>query len=302
MKRIFLILLLCTVAAMAGKAQLLYKISGNGLTKPSYILGTYHLASASFADSIKGIREAKANTIQVYGELIMSDLMTQGNMQKMQNAMLLPDGKTLQGVLTKEQMQRLNVFMKKYIGADMSNPMVASQMGKMSPQALLTTFTVLMYMKSHPGKVDPAKFIDNYFQQEALSKGKIVGGFESMDYQIKVLFQGTSMERQVEQLMCLVDNEKFFGEITEKITNAYYAQDMKALQAAVDEKIGNSCDSTPEEDAQLVSDRNQNWVKLMPDVMKSAPTLFVVGAAHLPGDKGVLALLTQAGYRVDALR
>lgn len=50
MKRLFVIFAL-TIVTMSASAQLLYKISGKGLSSPSYIVGTYHLAPASFADS-----------------------------------------------------------------------------------------------------------------------------------------------------------------------------------------------------------------------------------------------------------
>lgn len=36
--------------------------------------------------------------------------------------------------------------------------------------------------------------------------------------------------------------------------------------------------------------------------MKDAPTLFVVGAGHLPGNNGVLNLLKQAGYSVEPMK
>ena len=38
----------------------------------------------------------------------------------------------------------------------------------------------------------------------------------------------------------------------------------------------------------------------MPAIMTEAPTLFVVGAGHLPGDNGVLNLLKQQGYTIEA--
>lgn len=57
MKRImFVALLVC--ATLGTQAQILFKISGKGLQAPSYIVGTYHLASVSFVDSIPGIRQA----------------------------------------------------------------------------------------------------------------------------------------------------------------------------------------------------------------------------------------------------
>ena len=58
MKRILFSAFLLFVALIGIQAQLLWKISGNGLSKPSYIIGTYHLAPASFADSIPGLKKA----------------------------------------------------------------------------------------------------------------------------------------------------------------------------------------------------------------------------------------------------
>ena len=43
---------------------LLWKVSGNGLSKPSYILGTHHLAHVSYVDSIPGLRSAMETTEQ----------------------------------------------------------------------------------------------------------------------------------------------------------------------------------------------------------------------------------------------
>jgi uncharacterized protein YbaP (TraB family) len=40
----------------------------------------------------------------------------------------------------------------------------------------------------------------------------------------------------------------------------------------------------------------------MPAIMKQAPTFFAVGAGHLPGEKGVLQLLRNAGYTVEGVK
>ena len=49
----------------------------------------------------------------------------------------------------------------------------------------------------------------------------------------------------------------------------------------------------------LISGRNANWAKKMPEMMSAKNTLFVVGAAHLVGEKGVLQLMRDAGYVVE---
>ena len=70
----------------------------------------------------------------------------------------------------------------------------------------------------------------------------------------------------------------------------------------MDMKLNSHCDATPEEEAAILSNRNANWLTKMPDIMAQKPTLFAVGAGHLPGDKGVLNLLRQAGYKVEPVK
>ena len=92
MKRIFLTSVLAIVAIVGVNAQLLYKISGNGIGKPSYIVGTYHLAPASYVDSIPGANEALASVEQVCGEVDMAEMESMAGVQKLMAAMMLPDG------------------------------------------------------------------------------------------------------------------------------------------------------------------------------------------------------------------
>ncbi|MDY5034870.1 MAG: TraB/GumN family protein, partial [Prevotella sp.] len=47
--------------------------------------------------------------------------------------------------------------------------------------------------------------------------------------------------------------------------------------------------------------RNLNWAKLMPAIMGAKPTLFAVGAGHLCGEHGMIQLLRNAGYCVEAV-
>lgn len=61
------VLFICV--AFSANAQLLWKVSGNGLNQPSYIIGTHHLAPFSIMDSIAGLQKAMKETQQVYGEL-----------------------------------------------------------------------------------------------------------------------------------------------------------------------------------------------------------------------------------------
>ena len=130
-KTLSLIVLL--LLALGMQAQLLWKISGNGLQQPSYIIGTYHLAPVSFTDSIKGLKEAMDASGQVYGEIIMADMMSPENIQKIQAAMMLPDGQTLDKLFTADEMARVNTLLKNVMGVDMTHPIAAQQLGIIGP-------------------------------------------------------------------------------------------------------------------------------------------------------------------------
>ena len=277
MKKMMLTLALVLTAALSSNAQLLYKISGNGLEKPSYIIGTYHLAPVSFTDSIPGLKEALNAAEQEYGELDMSDMMSAENTQKMQAAMMLPEGQTLDKLLTEEQMTRLNGMMKTLMGMDMTNPMVAQQLGKMTPKALTVQMSLLMWLKKNPN-FNPQETFDGYFQEVMAGAGKPVKGFETVDFQVNALLKGTPMERQIEILMCMVDNQEWQEMMVDKIVSAFFSQDMKTIEVAFDEKLNNSCDDTPEERDRLIYSRNANWLKAMPQIMKEKSTVFAVGA------------------------
>ena len=299
MKRILLSAFI-VFATIGASAQLLYKISGNGLTAPSYIVGTYHFAPVSFVDSIPGIRQAMAETQQTYGELVMDAMISPDSLALLQQAMMLPDSLSLGKLLSADEMSRLNAYLMKLMGMDLTNPLMAQQMGKMTPMALGTTLAVLCNMKKML-VFDPQNGFDNYFQKEAHAQGKSVGGLETIAFQIEALFKGKTLERQRELLMCQIDNAAIMDEMTDSIIHAFYKQDLDAIERALNAKLHNSCDSRPEEEEMLIDKRNADWLTKMPALMALKPTLFAVGAGHLPGERGLLNLLRGAGYTIEGV-
>lgn len=301
MKKVIVSLLLALVSSASAPAQLLYRISGKSLAKPSYVFGTFHLAGTQFVERMPGVRQALDSTSQVYGELRFDDMMQPDSVALMQKSMLLPEGKTLKTVLTDGQYRKLDAMLADLMGVGLSNPVVEQQMGRLSPAALMTQLQILQYMKAHMGEFDPTSLVDQYFQKQAKGNGEPVGGLETLSFQMNLLY-GAPLDRQVRQLGCLLDNPAYYAQLTERMAKAYYAQDIDALYDIMNEKLGTACDATPEEMAQLLDSRNADWAARMPALMQAAPTLFVVGAGHLPGSRGVLSLLRKAGYTVEAVK
>lgn len=301
MKKLFLSLILAFVSIVCANAQLLYKISHKNIEKPSYIVGTYHLAPATFIDSIPGAKDVLNAVDVVCGEVVMSEMESRENQKKVQLAMMLPDGKSLTDVFTTDEMQRINDYMDSLLGMNLNNPIIKSQMGKLTPMALSTQLQLVQYMKVTPN-FNPLKLIDAHFQKAAKKAGKQVAGLETVDFQIEALYKSTTIERQKQQLLCMVDNAEYHALQMKELSAAFFTQDIQALWEVTEEKMGNQCDSTPKEEEILIYGRNAAWVEKMPAMMENASTLFVVGAAHLPGDKGVLELLKARGYTVEAVK
>ncbi|MBQ6228070.1 MAG: TraB/GumN family protein [Prevotella sp.] len=294
-KLVFVVLL--ALSALSIQAQLLYRISGKDASGASYILGTYHFAPSSFCDSIPGLWDSFAQVKQVCGELVMSEMMNPENVMKLQKAMMLPEGKTIQTLLTDDEMKRLNAFTKEVLGMDFTGPLL-SQLGSFTPGALYEQFIVMLYLRKTPN-FNPNDGIDTYMQTKGLEKGYSVTGFESVDLQIKALFQSQSLERQKQVLMCLINNKEMMVDNTERLTAAYFKQNLEEIGKIVDEKRNDECDTTEEEEEVLIYGRNANWMSQMPQMLREKSTLFVVGAAHLIGEKGMLQLLRNAGYVVE---
>ena len=293
MKR-FITLLLVVAATLGAQAQLLWKVSGNGLDKPSYLFGTYHLASLGIKDSIAALPQAQQDVQQVYGEVVMADMMKPETLMQMQQQMMLPADTTLKSLFTPEEFETISQAVKEYMQVDIA------LLDRMKPAALSQQLTVLFYLKHTPG-YNPQEQLDASFQQDATKAGKKVGGLETVQSQMDILFN-KPLRRQAEDLYCFLSNPAKAERQAKELIAAYAAQNLDTVLRLLEEKEGTKCDPTPEEMAQLLYDRNHNWVGQMPDIMQTASTLFVIGAGHLPGEQGLIKLLQGKGYTVEPLK
>ena len=106
------ILVFALLAALTAQGQIFYKITGNGLAKPSYLFGTHHLAPLSVADSL-GVEGIIASVDMVVGEIDMTQDKMAMAMQ-MQPHMVAPADSTLSKVFGKEKMDLYSPIFSKY--------------------------------------------------------------------------------------------------------------------------------------------------------------------------------------------
>ncbi len=288
-------LFLISLFAVSAQAQLLWKVSGNGLDKPSYVMGTHHLAPLGVKDKIEGMKQALSETTQVYGEVDIKEMMNQENMKLMQQVMVTQSDTTFQSLFTPEDYKAISAFCKDNMMFDLT------AMPKVKPAFISNNIIVILYLKTMIN-FNPQEQLDTFFQMQAQEKGKKTAGLETIDFQFNLLYNSSSLKRQAELLLCTFKDQDNALRLAKRLTDLYVAQDIEGMHKLSQEKQGAPCDWTPAEEAAMISDRNTKWMKELPAILKEAPTFVAVGALHLTGEQGLLNLLKQKGYTVEPVK
>lgn len=285
MQYVLTILLLVGISTTtpAQDNALLYEVTGPGLTKPSYLYGTFHLVCPNDLQITDAIKKAVGESQQVYLELDMDD---PNMMMDMQKAMLLPSGKTLKDLLKPDDY----VVLDNYLNQKMHFGL--AQMGMLKPIALLS----MMYMTVLP--CQPASY-DLTFAQMAASGKKEVLGLENLSTQLEA-FDKIPMEEQLKGLVDMAKKpEEARKEFSDFIT-LYKSHDIAKLMKAMKTSEFSGGDFSQYE-AGLLTERNANWIPVIEKAAKEKPTFFAFGAGHLADEKGVINLLRKKGYTVKAI-
>lgn len=288
MKKFIISLFTVAIAAIGCNAQLLWKVSGNGLEKPSYIFGTHHIAPLSVLDSVPGFNDAFASVDKVYGELVMSEMTSPAAQQTMMTYAMAPQDSTLTAVLTPAQADSLTAILRKYMG-----PMVeAANFAPMKPAMVATALAMVQSQVAFPN-FNPQEQLDTEIQKRAAAAGKEVGGLETMEEQCQALF-GSSILEQANDLMDAVRHDDHALEVAQKLASAYLAGDLQQMLSIIEDPTFGTGEGTE----RILNKRNANWVRVMAGLLPTASVLIAVGAGHLPGDKGLISLLRKEGYTV----
>ncbi|MDE5876288.1 MAG: TraB/GumN family protein [Muribaculaceae bacterium] len=274
----------------SASAQIFYKIEGNGLEKPSYILGTHHLAPLSNVDSIAGLHEAFREVGQVVGEIDMTiDQMTLG--LKMQSYMIAPSDSTLSSILDPETYSRVSEEFRQWA------PMEGIELPTLDgfkPNVITTMVAVGMVQRGMPD-FNPQEQLDSYFQLQGRELGHKIIALETPEQQAELLYSSTPIAEQAKSLVEMLDDPEKQMTNVRRLNEAYIAHDIDTLF-----EITRDEDTNPEFMERLLNKRNADWLQKLPAIMAEAPTFIVVGALHLPGEHGVLEGLRQAGYTVTS--
>jgi uncharacterized protein len=288
MKRNFLVASLCLLGSVVVVAQqnnnynaLLWKVSGNGLKKASYLFGTYHFFTNGFTDTIQAVKNAYAESDAVVGELHLDSSIQ----APMMEASLLK-GTTLQKELPDTLYKTAGKWFKEEAGFDIA------QLNQVNPFAIISfamAITQQKYFPNKPGEVQ----LDTYFQQAAKKDGKKVLALETIQRQINAIYGQMTLQRQVSLLSEMLKEKDGLKQLVGFMNTAYISQNMDAMQQLM---YGSSY--KPEEVKALLDDRNDYWMQQLPGLMNEQSLFVAVGALHLVGKTGLVNQLKAKGYSV----
>ena len=266
--------------------SLLWQISGNGLTKPSYLYGTIHMICKDDASLGDSLISAIQRSDRVYFEVDMDNLM---EMLSAFKDFKMRNDTTLADLLSKEDYEKV----KEYMGRK-SGLLPFSQLETYKPMLASS-----LLMESGIG-CEESVAMEQLILEEAKKNKKRVDGLETMSYQASI-FDSIPYKLQAEQLLKYVNDSGSKSESDkqfEEMIEAYKAQDIEKLGEFVqteDGGLGNYEDI-------LIYNRNRNWVEKLKKIMPEKSLTIAVGAGHLAGEKGLIKLLRKAGYTVKPVK
>ena len=122
-------------------------------------------------------------------------------------------------------------------------------------------------------------------------------GIETLEEQMAI-FDTIPYKDQVKMILMMIDSLPQARKEFRSMVGLYKSQNINELYRMT---LQSDFGMEGNEEVMLFS-RNKKWIPRMRKIMTSKPTFFAVGAAHLGGEKGVIALLRKEGYKLRAVR
>ncbi|MCB0790550.1 MAG: TraB/GumN family protein [Flavobacteriales bacterium] len=258
---------------------LLWRITSPDLPASSYLYGTVHSRDGRVFHANDSLWQVAARMPRLIGELD-NDEARGGAMGMMKN-MTMPDGRKLKDLYDDpKDLARVEAVLKEELGPA----------GMMADR--LKPFWLMAMLIEEQMPKDSSAVLDDMLQQRARRAGHTVAGLETLQEQLDAV-EAIPLKDQAGMLLDLVKHDLYSKDL-EKLVKAYASQDLGRVLRMM-ERTG----STDLVDEQLIVQRNIRMATRMDSLMQQGPpSLFAVGAGHLPGDRGLLKLLQERGYSV----
>ncbi|HZH63250.1 MAG TPA: TraB/GumN family protein [Flavisolibacter sp.] len=275
---LFLFMSLPSFSQKKWPATLLWRISGEGLNNPSYLYGTMHLQDKrlfQFGDSLYyAMEHTEGLAVEIDFKEYFDSIMTNSFREAEKDFLL--EGQKVK--LDRKKLSKTGDSLLRAFGINGSTvnkkelkKIKEYRMNKLLQQGEMPTI------------------VDGYLLGLALRQGKWTGGIEDVSDQLN-LSDELGGELRPESVL---QSDATFRRSMEQMMAMYLAQDLDGIENSI-----NAGFSKADKDLILIN-RNLKMAYRMDSLSHQRSMLFAVGAAHLPGDSGVISLLRARGFTVE---
>src|SRR6186997_793478 len=263
--------------------SLFWEITGNGLEKPSYLFGTMHVSSKMvfhLSDSFYyAMRNVDAVALELNPDLWQGQMVRLDRLKENYANFIQSPG----GDFLNESSFRIKDFEPELKAALSTEPTVVNS---------------LLY-RSYKAREDFEEdtFLDLYIFQTGKKLGKRSAGVEDYYETEKVVLEAYA-DMAKEKKKKNVDTEgESFRDIFQKIQDAYQSGDldlMDSLDILTERSIAFR--------EKFLYKRNEIQAASIDTILKKSSLFVGVGAAHLPGERGIIELLRKMGYKLRPIK
>jgi uncharacterized protein YbaP (TraB family) len=278
-----LLTMLAAPASQARDQHVLWTVEGQRNT--IYLLGSIHVLRPGDGGLPLAAERAYDDAEQLVMEIDLDDAAADPTamLATMQQAALLPVGKTLRGVLGSDYDSIRERAGQSGVDLEM--------LDRFAPWFVAT---LLLQMELARRGFAPELGIEARLASRAVDDGKPIQGLETAEQQFAVL-GGLPLKEQKRFLLMTLEESTQLDTQVDELVGAWQAGDTDALARMLSEEF----DDFPELYRPLTEDRNRVWVEQLDDLLDDRDDyLVVVGALHLVGRNSVVDLLRQRGYAV----
>ena len=296
MKRVFrssTILLFFVFLIASASAQknnwpntLLWKISGNGLAKPSYLFGTMHLQDKrifNLGDSFyHHFERVEGFAIEVDFREYMDTLLTRGFQMVEDRNLKDEEDEDVDAVVDSATAVASPSAEKSTVKPDADKKMSRNLRKEFRKLRSEQIKSLLLY-----GRMPT--ILDAYLYGMAMKQGKWLGAVEEVNDQLSIR---NELGKDIDEKEEMDQPERALLTSLGNMIKVYLAQDLNQI-----EEIALNQQSAKTKTV-LFNNRNLKMARSMDSLSHLRSMFYAVGAAHLPGDSGVILLLRQKGYTV----
>lgn len=269
---------LLTGAAQAGSP--VWKVSRGD--RHFYLGGTIHILGKSDYPLPKAFDAAYGKSDTLVFETDIQKSRDPKFTERFMAKMVYSDNRTLKKLLTPDTFRALTIF-----AAD--RDISVDAMNQFKPGLVLVSLTLLEVERLGVGGIG----VDEFFFSKAVKDGKMMHHLESLEEQIS-FFENMGLGNEDELIAYIIKDLETLPGLLPVIKSTWKTGDTQGLDRAI---LAPLKKDFPELYQSLFLKRNQKW---MPEIQAMAATpeveFILVGAAHLAGEQGLLALLKTRGF------